>query len=287
MRNGFWYFLLLLLFVAGDRLGGSVLQKAVAHSQFRFARLYAGEAGADILLMGNSRGLTFYQPYIEQITGKSTCNLSYNGLPMDAANALIQDYLDRYSPKKLILDITMCDRENDALLAGFLQYTDRSERLNDLIYNKLPLVWWGGRVSSLFQFNNEIFQRALFYRHRSDKDWLLDRTISGEQAARASENAYDLKINPYLIEQLRQSVAAARAKGVQVELVIAPYLPGFQIKHLDDLKYLAETSTGLPVHDYRAALNDIADFGDFMHPNQKGSTAYLDSLQRDGVFDGR
>lgn len=285
MRNSFWYLLILLLFVAGDRLGGYILQQSVAHSQFRFTRLYAGEAGADILLLGNSRGLTFYQPYIEEITGKTTCNLSYNGLPMDAAHALVEDYLDRYSPKKLVIDITMCDRENDALLAGFLPYTDRSKRLNELIYNKISKVWWGGKASALFQLNNEIFQRALYYRHRSDKDWLLDRVISSEQAGKAPENFYDMAVNPYLVEQLRQTVAAARAKGVDVALVIGPYLPGFQVKHLDDLKYAVESATGLTVHDYRASLGDISDFGDFMHPNKKGSAVYMDLLKRDRVLE--
>lgn len=285
MRNTSWYLLLLLLFVAGDRLGGYVLQKAVAHSEFRFARLYAGSAAADMVLLGNSRGLAFYQPAIEQMTGKTTCNLSYNGLPMDAGRVLVQDYLDRYAPEKLLLDITMCDRENDALLSGFLQYGNRSERFNELIYNKLPLIWWGGQVSALFRLNNEIYQRALYYRKRSDKDWLLDRVISGEQVATATQNSYDLKVNTYLVEQLRQTVAAAQAKGVRVELVIAPYLPGFQVKHLDELKQAVESATGLPVHDYRAALSDVSDFGDFMHPNRKGSTAYMALLKRDGLFE--
>lgn len=286
MSKAFWYLLLVALFFAGDRMGGCVLQQQAMQSQFRYARLYRGEAQAALLLLGNSRGLTFYQPYIEQITGKTTCNLSYNGLPMDAAKALVLDYLDRYpSPKNLVIDITTCDRENDPLLAGFLSYSGQSARLDTLMHQKMPKVWWGGKVSALFRFNNEIFQRALFYRTKSDKDWLLDRAISIDLASSASTHSYDLEISPYLVQQLKETVWAAQAKGVHVTLVISPYFPGFQVKNLDALKSAVEKATGISVRDYRAALSDPSDFGDFMHPNKKGSAAFMDRLFRDGVFD--
>lgn len=286
MKKAFWYLLLLAVVFAGDRAGGYVLGNQALQSQFRYGRLYRGEAAASVLLLGNSRGLTFYQPYIEQITGKTTFNLSYNGLPMDAANALVLDYLDRYpAPGNLLIDITTCDRENDALIAGFLPYSSSSGRLDALIQRKLPKVWWGSKVSTLFRFNNELFQRALFYRNQSDKDWLLDRIIPAALAQQASANSYDLDISPYLMQQLKETVDAAQSKGVRVALVISPYFPGFPVKNLDSLKQEAERATGLPVHDYRAALSDPSCFGDFMHPNKKGSTLYLDLLQRDGLFD--
>lgn len=285
MKNKGFYLTFLLLLFTGDRIAGYLLQTQVQHSQFRFSKLYQNKAAADMLLLGNSRGLTFYQPYIEQITGKTTFNLSYNGLPMDAANALTQDYFDRYSvPKILLIDITICDRENDALLAGFLPYTTESPRLDALIQRKLPKIFWGGKVSALFRFNHEIFQRAMYYRSKSDTDWLLDRVISDAQAHDAANNAYDIELNPYLIQQLQETVATAQAKA-RVVLLIGPYCPGFQVKNLDALKSAVEKATGLLVHDYRTALSDPTDFGDFMHPNKKGSAKYLDMLHRDGLFD--
>ena len=286
MKNAFWYPLLLLLFFAGDRFGGYVLEHQAGQSQFRFARLYRGDARAEILLLGNSRGLTFYQPYIEQITGKTTFNLSYNGLPMDVAKALVLDYLDRYpSPKNLLIDITTCDRENDNLLTGFSSFSGKSARLDVLIKEKARKAWWGGKVSALFRFNNEIFQRTLFYRNKPDTDWLLDRVIQNDLATQVAKHSYDLEINPYLVQQLKETVEAAKAKGVNVTLLIGPYFPGFVVKNMADLKSAVEKATGLPVHDYRDALNDAADFGDFMHPNKKGSVAYMDLLDRDGFFD--
>ena len=281
-----WYLLLLVVFFSGDRLGGYALQHLADQSRFRYTRLYAGEAAADILLLGNSRGLAFYQPYIEQITGKSTFNLSYNGLPMDAAAALVSDYLERYpAPKTLVIDITMCDRENDALLAGFLTYAQHSDRLNSLIRQKTPQVWWGGQVSRLFCFNHEIFQRALYYRTKSDTDWLLDRVIAPEAAVKSPENSYHLDLNPYLIQQLQAVAQKAREHGVQVELVIGPYFPGFQVNNLDSLKQAVEQATGLAVRNYQSSIGNPAFFGDFMHPNKGGSQAFIDMMRRDGVFD--
>ncbi|GAB4498988.1 MAG: hypothetical protein OHK0019_35340 [Saprospiraceae bacterium] len=285
MKHLIWLAAFLLILFSGDRLAGHFLQKQVEKSQFRYSRLYRGEGKADILLLGNSRGLTFYQPYIEEVTGKTTFNLSYNGLPMDVAKVLVFDYLDRYpAPQKMILDITICSRPNDELLAGFLTYSTKSERLDTLIHSKLPKVWWGGKTSELFRYNNEIFQRALFYRSRTDKDWLLDRVIAPALAADVANNSYNFEIHPYLIEQLAETVVVARAKGVQVELVIGPYFPDLQVKNLDSLKIAVEKITNLAVRDYSRALSDPTDFGDFNHPNKKGSMKYIDLLKKDSVL---
>lgn len=287
MKHLLWYAAFLALLFAGDRLAGWLLQRETMASQFRYSRLYSGRAGADLLLVGNSRGLTFYEPYIEQATGRSTCNLSYNGLPMDVGNVLVQDYLERYpAPQILLLDITMCDRANNELLAGFSAYAPFSPRLSGLIQDSLPKMWGGNQVSHLTRFNNEIFQRALFHRRSSDKDWLLDRVIAPKLVAEMAEHPYPLDVHPALVASLQVAVQAAQAKGVQVQLVISPYFPGFDqhVTNLDALKAAVEKATGLAVHDYRQALTDPADFGDFMHPNRTGSLHYIDLLRKDHVL---
>ncbi|MCY7329754.1 MAG: hypothetical protein LH618_14470 [Saprospiraceae bacterium] len=287
MKHFIWYVAFLALLFTGDRLAGWLLQRETMASQFRYSRLYSGRAGADLLLVGNSRGLTFYAPYIEQSTGQSTCNLSYNGLPMDVANALIQDYLEHYpAPKTLLLDITICDRANNELLAGFAMYAPFSPRLSGLIRDSLPKMWGGNQFSHLTRFNNEIFQRALFHRKKSDKDWLLDRVIPSKLVAEVAQQQYPLEVHPQLVTSLQAAVQAAQAKGVQVQLVISPYFPGFaqNVTNLDALKTAVEQATGLPVHDYRQALSDPGDFGDFMHPNRVGSIHYIDLLRKDGLL---
>ncbi len=285
-RTG-WYIAFLIVLLAGDRTAGYLLQQQVAQSQFRYSRMYHGTAGADILLLGNSRGLTFYQPYIEEKTGLKTFNLSYNGLPMDVAKVLVQDYLERYpAPKRMLIDITGCDRTNDELMAGFLSYSGQSFRLDTLINNKLEKVWWGGKVSALFRYNNEIFQRALSHRNQTDAGWLLDRVISPKLAAEVAQHQYPLEIHPYLLQQLREICAEAQTRGVDVRLVISPYFPQFaqNVANLDALKKAAEQATGLSVTDYSRALSDPSAFGDFMHPNIKGSKSFVDLMKNDGVL---
>ncbi len=287
MKNIVFYIILIAVFLLGDRLAAWVLSRQTAQSEFRYSRLYEGRAAADILLVGNSRGLTFFQPYIEEKSGLSSYNVSYNGLPMDVTKVLIQDYLDLYpKPKVMVVDITACDRTNEELMTGFTAYMHASKRLDTLIHSKLPKVWWGAKVSGLFRYNNEIFQRAMAYRTHSDEDWLLDRTIAPRQMAIMEQDSFKLKLNPYLVQQLKEMTAYAQAKGIAVELVIGPYYPKFDdnVTDLDKLKTAAEQATGLIVKDYRQALDDPLEFGDFCHPNKKGSMNYIDLLRRDRVL---
>ncbi|HNG89767.1 MAG TPA: hypothetical protein PK858_06170, partial [Saprospiraceae bacterium] len=177
-------------------------------------------------------------------------------------------------------------RTNDELLAGFTAYSGQSQRLDTLIHSKLPKVWWGTKLSALFRYNSEIFQRALSYQSRSDEDWLLDRVISPNLVARVERDSYWIAQTPYLVQQVKEMAASAQAKGVPVRLVIGPYFPGFHdnVGNLDNLKTSVEQATGLRVYDYRQALADPTDFGDFMHPNKKGSAEYIDIMRRDGVL---
>jgi len=68
--------------------------------------------------------------------------------------------------------------------------------------------------------------------------------------------------------------------------VISPYFPGFDtnVSNLDALKSAVEQGTGLKVHDFRQALTDPTDFGDYMHPNKKGSLHYIDLMRQAGIL---
>jgi hypothetical protein len=285
MRHWRWVFVLVGVFLLGDRFLGGELLNVLSESRFRYSRMYRGEAEAALLLVGNSRGLAFYQPYISMTSGKTTFNMSYNGLPVDLANVLVQDYLDRYkTTERMLVDITMCDRQNDQLLAGFLAYGQFSERLDALIQRKLDWVWWAGRVSWLFRANNEVFQRGLYYRKQSDEDWLLDRVIQPAQADSWLSNPITIGPDDYLVPKLAEMVAFAQDKGIEVYLVIGPYYPGYQVQRLDALKQVVEERTGLPVYDYRSAIENPLWFGDLSHLNKSGSRAYIDLLRKDGVL---
>lgn len=274
------------LFFIGDRLAAGLLADMTESSQFRYSKMYSGRADADVLFVGNSRGLTFYQPYIQSQTGLRTCNLSYNGLPANLAEVLVKDYIDRYpNVRALVLDVTLADRDNATLTAGFLPYADHSPRLDSLIRKLAPDAVFGARVSKLFRYNNEVFQRALYYRNRSDEDWLLDRQIEPALAATAPLDSFPLSVEPAYIASLAAMTQYARAKGLTVHLVVSPYYPNMvrDWRALDAFRNAVEKACGLPVRNYAQALTDPTDFGDFMHPNRKGAQRYIDLLIKDGV----
>jgi len=288
VKKIYWVFIVIILFFAGDRLFGWVLKQLTEKSQFRYTRLYQGKAESDILLVGNSRGLIFYQPYLEKISNKKTFNISYNGMPIDLAEVLVKDYLDNYpAPKKMILDVSMCDRLNGSLISGFNLYTPYSPRMYELIRKNDKEGAIAGKLFHLYRYNSEIFQRSMFYLNKTDEDWLLDRVINDAMVAGIDNYITDtIKIEKGVMEHLATTVNFAKSKGVDVQLVINPYYPPYldKLANLDQLKLQAERATGMKVHDYSRSVTDRDGFGDYQHLNKAGSQIFLDKLKADGIL---
>jgi len=276
LRKALWIPACLLLFFIGDRLGGFILSKITSKSQFRYTRLYEGQAKADILLLGNSRGLIFYQPYIEEITGKSTLNLSYNSMPIDLGRVVVTDYLEKYeAPELLLIDVTMCDRHNAPLIAGFNTFSKYSDNLSALIKTEDEKSWYAGKLSNLYRYNSEVFQRTLYYLGKSDEDWLNDRVISPTMEANiVNDTAVDLTIDDYLLTQLDELVKTAEQKGVKVALVVNPYYPPYiqKMKTFYDFIGKIEARTKKKVKDYSRALTATNGFADYQHLNKEGKS---------------
>lgn len=288
MKKLSWIFAVIASFFVGDRIAGWVLQQLTERSQFRYSRLYQMQAEADILLVGNSRGLIFYQPYIEEQTGKSTFNISYNGMPMDLARVLIEDYLDKYpAPKQMILDVTMCDRENKALTTGYNMFVPYSPRMYDMLYYNDKNSAIASKISHLYRYNSEIFQRSVFYLNKSDEDWLIDREINQSMVDGVNDFEMDtINLIDSVFLHLNIAVKAAVQKGVDVKLVINPYYPAYaaRMENLKDLKIRAEQATGLPVRDYSTAVKETKGFGDYQHLNKYGSKLFIDKMIKDGIL---
>lgn len=287
MNKILWFFLFIAVAFLGDRGCGYILRCKLESSQFRYSRMYTKRATADILLIGNSRGLPLFEPAIKEASGQNTFNLSYNGAPTYLLEALTLDYLDLYpAPKTAIIEITSADRANNSLLAGFGAYVGYSPRMSKLLQDSLPKEYNATQVSHLYRYNSEVFHRTLFYSGKSDQDWLAMHTISEAAAKDPNAKPYPLEIHPQLVASVVNMTKALQAKGTQVQLVIAPYAPGYaeKVTNLDKLKEVVQSATGLQVHDYRALLNDYTQFSDYMHPNLPGSKNYVARMKADGVF---
>jgi len=285
MKKWMWIPLVLLVTFVGDRLMAHLLTSAVEQSEFRYSRLYAGEGKADIVVLGNSRGLNFYQPFIEKATGKSTLNLSYNAMPGDLGGALLRDYLDAYgAPEKLIVDATFLDRDNAELIREFRVYAQYSDRLDNLLRETDSSIYWGTKVAHLSSYGGEVAQRMFYYLSKSDEDWLLDRQISPQVVA-ASANLEPYR-NNYTLGRIRafgEVVKEYQAAGTDVRFVINPYYPAFQktIINLDSLALDIRKETGIQVLDYSKSVTGDQNFGDYQHLNKQGAEVYLGRLLKD------
>lgn len=294
-----WISSFLCLAFGGDRLAGHFLKKITDNSQFRYSRLYNSSEDADILFVGNSRGLTFFQPEAERLTHQKTMNISYNGMPADLAKCLVMDYLDHHKPPKLmVVDVTLCDRENDVLKSGFNLYTPQSKRLDTLLRGMTTdddkfagrKVVIGGNVSHLYRYNSEVFQRVLYHRNKTDEDWLIDRVIGEQSAKDTSFSSYTVRMFPSMAAHLKEMVDYAQSKGVEVKLVINPYFPAFadtksiRDSFLTPLKSHVESITGLPINDFSTVLTNTDEIGDYQHANKKGSIRYMSILLEQGIL---
>lgn len=323
MKKLYWILIVIILFFAGDRLVGFVLKKMIADSQFRYSKMYRGEADCDILFMGNSRGLGFYQPYIEEVTGKKTFNLSYNALPLNVGRIFLEDYLKHNkTPEILVLDITMMNRVDTTLVNGFNVYTPYSDGLGELIKDHSKNVFYGGKFSHLYLHNSEIFQRAMFYYSKSDKDWIVDRVINENMINAVDEQKpfyagpFDWSTEVMMFNELNKMVKIAKENNIKIKLVVSPFFPPFvdkivNFEHLQKRVRMATSddfqsssffppfvnrvvkkdslpngmTTGMEFYNYADAVQDPTGFGDYQHVNIKGAKIYIDKMKADGIFD--
>ena len=282
------------LFFIGDRVGGYFLKNMVKTSQFRYSKLYRGEAKADILFLGNSRGLGFYIPQVEKITGKKAFNLSYNGLPINIGRALLQDYVEKNgAPEIFVLDVSMINRMDTTLVSGFNVYSPYSRQVGEVVKTYSKNVFYAGKLSHLFLHNSEIFQRALFYRNQSDSNWIVDRQIN-ENMANSVDDQRPFYVGPFdstvvniLYEELKNTVDIALENNMKVKLVVSPFYPPFvkKIVNMPEFITRVEKTTGLKVYNFADALEDKEGFGDYQHVNYRGAITYMDILNSNGIFD--
>jgi len=137
------------------------------------------EPASDILIAGNSRGLSFYQPFVEKKSNKKVFSLAYNGMSSSLGHVFIEDYFERYpAPEKLILEITCADRYNKELVPAFACYSPYSTHLKSYLKENEAKTFYATKVSHLLRYNSEVFQRSLRYLKNDDRLWLTDRTIS-------------------------------------------------------------------------------------------------------------
>jgi hypothetical protein len=278
-RTVIWLLALVLVVLAGDRLGAFVFRRVLLRSQFRFSRVYRGDARADVVVLGDSRGVhSFYVPAIERFTGLRAFNLSYNSMTPPIAEALIADYLDRNpSPRLVLIEPTFVIVQSN-LVSELRTYVGTSPRLAALYAQKHPRAAAAARVFHLLPYNSEFFLRSLMYFRRDDQDW-IERGVLSPRLLRSNVPRYQPPPLPENAAALRRIVRSLRARGVDVRLVVAPYHRSSGLG-----ADAVAASLGERVWNYAEAIDDARCFADTVHLNVDGSEAFLRMLLRDGVL---
>jgi len=286
-QTAVWLMLLLLVVVAGDRIGAWVCSRVLLQSQFRFSRIYRGGTAADVLIIGDSRGVhSFYAPSVERLTGRPALNLSFNSMSMPIAEALLADYLDHNVRPRVVIIETTCVIVDRGLVSELRTYAGLSKRLEALYAQEHPREAIAGRWFRLLPYNSEFFLRAVAYLRRNDQDWINHNVIAPELIA-ASRKWSPRPIQENL-DALERLVRLLRSRGIEVRLVIAPYHRSAQVR-MDNIvagvtKSVQRVDADARVWNYADAIDDSRYFADRVHMNADGSEDFLKMLLRDGVL---
>jgi hypothetical protein len=285
-----WLLGLVALTWAGDRVLAAALAPLVLESEQRFSRLYRGGLAPDVVVLGNSRGVNaFYAPRLSEVTGLRVWNLSYNGMSSELAAAVFEDYLDRNrAPRVLVLEVTSVYSAHEAV-RDLRLYRRFSPRLAELNRRHDPKGAATSRLVHLYDYNNEMFGRTLFYQRRSDQDWINRGRIAPELLASLDTlGTVELRMPADNLAALDRLVRRARDAGIRVELVVSPFLPAYREKignYEEWKRRLSAELDGARIWDFSTSVADVDAFGDRIHLNQRGSELLLPQLLAAGLFD--
>ncbi len=283
-KNLIFFVGLIICFFIVDRTLALVLDKVISKSNFRFSKLYQGQMDNEILFIGNSRGVnSFYQPEIENITGKRAFNLSYNGLSAEFCKILIKDYC-RYNekPNKIYLEVTTANTETSSELLSsmklFFKYSPELDSLARTLDRKSHRTQF---FSHLFRYNSEFTFRILYYLKNKDQQWINGGNISDFLFSETQNmNPVNFNLTDQSLKDLVEIDAFCKKNNIEVVYVLGPYLPNYlsKIENLDSWIQQVERTLNTKILNYSSALENRNNFADRIHLNKKGGIEFAKIL---------
>ena len=264
----------LVVVAVGDRVGGYLLDRVFHSTKFRFAQIYSGELPADVVFIGNSRGVhMFHRPPLEELTGQEIANLSFNGMPASVMPTIFADYLQHHpAPKQLFVEVSCVGRQNEpGSLERFTVLSSTSSSFDEVLDEQNPVAAWCTKLSHLYRYNSELFLRSLLFRNQSDQDWIMESTVDknweqGFQHRNFVQSSAD-------VDAIRRLMRIAADHDIEVKLLLAPYLPEYASQLNSIAPWLSWLSEELktPIADYSAAIQERDSFADPIHLNPIGA----------------
>lgn len=150
MKNLYRFFyklflIVCILFVVDYLAGLSLKQMYFGQTSGTYYRTsYSiSETNADLLIFGSSKAIHYYNPSVFEDSLHLSCyNVGKEGLEMFYHYAILKSVLQRYKPKKIILDLTregLCfNQDSYDKIATLLPYYDSNPEMREIIYMKSP-----------------------------------------------------------------------------------------------------------------------------------------------------
>src|SRR5262249_38883200 len=157
-----WQLILAVIvtFFVGDRLGGFTLEQLLYKSPQRFSKLYSGRLNAEIVCLGNSRGVvTLNTSIIPETTGRSAVNIRHNGMSAQIGRAIFADYLEHSEkPRTLVVEVSYVTTPTSrGQVSEYIPFWGRSERLEALGKEFCASSVGASQVTWLYRYNSELF----------------------------------------------------------------------------------------------------------------------------------
>ncbi len=288
-------FLVLLAAVAfvGDYVLGHFAGFLLLKSQNRFSRLYAGNAEAEILIVGDSRTVnSFYAPEVSRRTGKRCFNLAYNGVSAEVAESLLRDYVERHPRPRLVISEATTLTPGHSVAAKLNVFRNVSPRVSGLVDRYFPSMSFPSKMFRLFPVNSEFFLRSLTYLRRDDQTWINPKQLTPRklEAIRRSP-VRKIRPLPENFEAMERTIQFCKREKIMFVVVMTPMHPEMRKKKPGLADMLREVKNicaqgGVPFFDYSRVLDENdSGFADGIHINPEGSRALLERMMEDGLFE--
>ena len=273
----FFYFV--LTFIIFDRLCSFFLNSLLNLSTLPHAELYAGKGKSEIIILGDSRGYrSFDENYFSNKTKKKTRNYSLIGGSTLINEIIIKDYLDIYNepPKIILFEISNLLMGNEAI-KEFRVFGYKSKRISDFLKNKYPKIYYGEKLSNLFQFNNETFFNGIQkifipYKYKSLKGF-MNNIIDINKIEKKTFNANNHLIDKN-IESLQRIIKLCEEKNIKLYLVIAPFYPNRLMFEEDEFNFWVKKTKknikNIPIINFSKNIKNEKYFYDWKHINNQG-----------------
>jgi len=160
-----------------------------------------------------------------------------------------------------------------------------SQRIRALVAAAEPVLFGAGKIFELLSYNNKLFFDMIRY-ELADEDYLTDGTIDRltlQEIRRQDRIPWEFQGDD--VDAIGRMVRAARALGVTVAPVITPILLDY-LERLDGFdRWRREIRRALPhdvrLWDYSGAIDEVKNFRDDLHLNERGVMDLLEIMQRD------